>query len=107
MPTSSETVASVAQAFSALHLFQRPCLGLSEDQAPEPDNGYSLKTVGFGTIDGVMLVALIRLLANTSAPAYHVVVGEVAGAERVQRVMQKLGGMTVALRPAWGPTAMR
>ena len=67
--------------------------GTLEDQAPEPDNGYSLTTVGFGNIDGGILVALIRLLSNTRAPAYHVVVGDVVGRERVERVMDKLGSI--------------
>lgn len=69
--------------------------GTFEEQAPEQDNGYSLRTAGFGSIDRMMLVALIRLLANTHAPAYHVVVGDVSGAARVQRVMQKLGEITI------------
>ena len=36
-------------------------------------------------------MALIRLLANTHAPAYHVVVGDITGRVRVRRTMQKLG----------------
>ena len=64
--------------------------GTLDDQVPEPDNGYSLKTAGFGTKDRILLVALVRLLANTAAPAYHVVVGHVVGHERVARVMEKL-----------------
>lgn len=65
--------------------------GTFDEQAPEPSNGYSLKTAGFGRADWIMLVAVIRLLANTCAPAYHVVVGEVAGAAGVERVRRKLG----------------
>jgi hypothetical protein len=38
-----------------------------------------------------MLIALIRLYANTHAPAYHVVVGDVAGTENVRLVTKKLG----------------
>jgi hypothetical protein len=65
--------------------------GTFADQVPEPENGYSLRTAAFGSSQRVMLVALIRLYANTHAPAYHVVVGDVAGAENVERVTRKLG----------------
>ena len=65
--------------------------GTFKEQVPERNNGYSLMTVGFGSADRLMLVALVRLLANTSAPAYHVVVGDVIGADRVERIIQKLG----------------
>ena len=67
--------------------------GTFEEQAPERDNGYSLRTVGFGSSDRIVLVALIRLLSNTWAPAYHVVVGDVSGHERVKRIMEKLGSI--------------
>ena len=65
--------------------------GTLEEQVPEPNNGYSLGTAAFGSADRLMLVALVRLLANTHAPAYHVVVGDVLGSDRVEHVMQKLG----------------
>ena len=58
-----------------------------EDQHPEPENGYTLSTAAFGTLHRLMLVALIRLYANTHAPAYHVVVGDVFAIENVQRVI--------------------
>ena len=64
--------------------------GTLKDQVPEPENGYSLSTVGFGSSFRLMLIALIRLYANTHSPAYHVVVGDVAGAENVERIMQKI-----------------
>ena len=67
--------------------------GTFEEQAPERDNGYSLRTVGFGNSDRIILVALIRLLSNTWTPAYHVVVGDVVGHERVERIMEKLGSI--------------
>lgn len=66
--------------------------GTLEDQRPEPEIGYSLSTVVFGNANMLMLVALIRLYANTHSPAYHVVVGDVAGTENVEHIMQKLGG---------------
>ena len=53
--------------------------GSMEEQTPEPEFGYTLKTVSFGTPERLMLVALVRLYANTHAPAYHVVVGDVSG----------------------------
>lgn len=65
--------------------------GTFEEQAPEADNGYLLETAGFGSAERLILVALVRLLANTSSPAYHVVVGEVVGSQRVELVMRKLG----------------
>ena len=64
--------------------------GTFDDQAPQSGIGYSLETAGFGTVDRVVLVALIRLLANTWAPAYHVVVGDVVGVDSVRRVAEKL-----------------
>lgn len=65
--------------------------GTFEEQVPERDNGYSLRTAGFGSANRLMLVALVRLLSNTYAPAYHVVVGDVSGTDRVERIMEKLG----------------
>ena len=40
------------------------------------------------------LMAFIRILANTPAPAYHVVVGAVVGRERITRVLDKIGPIT-------------
>jgi hypothetical protein len=65
--------------------------GTFNDQKPEPENGYSLSTAFFGSTSRLMLIALIRLYANTHAPAYHVVVGDVAGTENVRLVTKKLG----------------
>ena len=67
--------------------------GTLEEQVPEPNNGYSLATAGYGSTDRLMLLALVRLLAKTHAPAYHIVVGDVVGADRVEHVMQKLGSI--------------
>ena len=67
--------------------------GTLEAQVSEANNGYSLGTAAFGSADRLMLVALVRLLANTHAPAYHIVVGDVLGADRVEHVMQKLGSI--------------
>lgn len=65
--------------------------GTFDKQAPEADNGYVLETAGFGSTERLMLVALVRLLANTWSPAYHVVVGEVVGSQRVELVLRKIG----------------
>ena len=69
--------------------------GTLEEQVPEPEIGYSLSTVAFGSSHKLMLIALIRLYANTHSPAYHVVVGDVAGAENVERIIRKLGATIV------------
>jgi hypothetical protein len=65
--------------------------GSQNDQTPELENGYSLKTVAVGSRERLLLIALVRLLANTHAPAYHVVVGDVLGAEHVRAITSKLG----------------
>lgn len=65
--------------------------GTLDDQTPEPEHGYSLSTRVFGRSDRIMLLALIRLYANTASPAYHVVVGDVIGKEAVDRALKKLG----------------
>ena len=85
--------------------------GALDDPLPEPDNDYSLKTVAFGSPDRITIVALVRLLAHTSAPAYHVVVGDVVGPDQVNRVLQKLGATiegfpteaAALARKGWGP----
>jgi hypothetical protein len=63
----------------------------SSEGKPEPENGYSLDTMAFGSGSKVMLVAQVRLYANTGAPTYHVVIGDVTGEENVSRVVRKLG----------------
>ncbi|MDP1749727.1 MAG: hypothetical protein Q8L22_09720, partial [Reyranella sp.] len=68
--------------------------GTLDEQRPEPENGYSLSTAVLGNPARLILVALVRLYANTHAPAYHVVVGDVAGTDSVARVIKKLGDVT-------------
>ncbi|WP_245452386.1 hypothetical protein [Bradyrhizobium forestalis] len=63
----------------------------SSEGKPEPENGYSLSTMAFGSGSKLMLIAQVRLYANTSAPTYHVVVGDVSGRYDVGRVVEKLG----------------
>lgn len=64
--------------------------GTLENQIPQPENGYSISTVGFGSREKFMIIALVRLWANIHSPAYHVVVGDVSGRENVDRVLRKL-----------------
>ena len=61
--------------------------GSLDDQEPEPDNGYSLSTVGFGSSNRLMLVAIVRLYANTHSPVYHAVIGDVSGPKNVETVL--------------------
>lgn len=61
-------------------------------QTPEPSNGYSLSTIAFGDQERLMIVVLIRLYANTSSPAYHVVVGDARSPEQIEQVRRKLAG---------------
>lgn len=57
---------------------------------PEPDNGYRLTTLYSEGADRMILVVEIRLYANTHAPTYHVVVGDVSGHEQVLRAKAKI-----------------
>ena len=50
-----------------------------------------------------MITAQIRLLANTCAPAYHVVVGDVDSAERVEYILRKLGAVILTKAHPGGP----
>jgi len=56
--------------------------GTLDDQVPEPENGYSLSTVAFGTSNRLMIAAVVRLYANTHAPAYHALIGDVTGRDQ-------------------------
>jgi hypothetical protein len=57
---------------------------------PQPELGYSLRTIQVYTNDRMLLVVEIRLLANMDTPTYHVVVGEVIGSENMERINVKL-----------------
>lgn len=59
-------------------------------EAPQSGVGYSLKSIQIGNHERLILVVEIRLLANSHVPTYHVVVGEVIGAECVRLVNEKL-----------------
>ena len=72
-------------------------VGGTEESQPSAGNvGYWLRTVGFGDSNRLMLMAQVRLIANTHTPDYHVIVGDVTGGGRIGRVMQKLGNMEIS-----------
>jgi hypothetical protein len=50
-----------------------------------------MKTAGFGTRNRLMLIAELRLYANNHVPIYHVVVGDVIGADKVAACLEKIG----------------
>jgi hypothetical protein len=62
---------------------------------PEPDNGYVLNTIGFTEADRFMLLAEIQLFSNLHTPTYHVVVGDIHGAEKIAAVLNKIGPITI------------
>jgi hypothetical protein len=66
---------------------------------PKPELGYILNTVGFIGGDRLMLLAEIRLFANTHTPTYHVVVGDIVGADEMSAALKKLGGISLAQMP--------
>jgi hypothetical protein len=72
---------------------------------PNPDLGYILNTVCFGTAERLMLLAEIRLFANAHTPTYHAVVGDVAGAGNIASVLKKLGEVSVAQMPRGGASS--
>ncbi len=64
--------------------------GCSVNDPPQPNEGYSLTTAQVSADDRTLIIVLVRLIANCDTPTYHVVVGEVAGRENVERVNNKL-----------------
>ena len=66
--------------------------GGEENVKPTPDVGYSLHTecIGSKDLDRLLLIAKVRLYANTHSPEYSVVVGEFIGKEPVADALQKL-----------------
>jgi hypothetical protein len=59
------------------------------------DKGYILNTLGFGSAKRMMFVVEIRLYANTHAPAYHAVVGDVFGTTGVTAALKKIGEIEI------------
>lgn len=62
----------------------------SVDGAPEAGNGYRLTTMYAERGQDLILVVEVRLYANTHAPTYQVIVGDVSGTEAVSRARDKL-----------------
>lgn len=68
--------------------------GGAENVEPIPEIGYSLKVEGLiSPILSLWLIVRIRLYANTHAPEYQVVGGEVKEKENIDRIIKKLGGI--------------
>ena len=59
---------------------------------PEPEKGigYKMSSHSFGTSEYMLILAEVRILADNHTPAYHVVVGDVSGAENVSAIREKL-----------------
>jgi hypothetical protein len=72
--------------------------GSEESVKPIPKIGYSLNTECIITkdLDRMLLIAKVRLYANTHSPEYSVVVGEFLGKEAVANARLKLGEDTIA-----------
>jgi hypothetical protein len=71
-------------------------VGGAFDLAPaEPHNGYVLNTLGFIETGRMMLLAEIRLFSNLHTPTYHVVVGDVQGAEKIEALLKMLAPINV------------
>lgn len=64
--------------------------GGSTNDPPQPESGYSLRTVQISTNESTLIVVEVRLLANNDTPTYHVVVGSVNGKDNMEQVNEKL-----------------
>jgi hypothetical protein len=62
----------------------------SKDGVPDTGNGYRLTTFTGDLADRMILMVEVRLYANTHAPTYEIVVGDVLGDKAVQRARDKL-----------------
>jgi hypothetical protein len=58
---------------------------------PIPDVGYSLRTACFGNSERIIIFSEVRLIANNHTPTYHVIVGDVTGREKIEKVIGKFG----------------
>jgi hypothetical protein len=57
---------------------------------PNPNLGYVMSSISYGTSEYLLLIAEIRIIANNHTPVYHAVVGDVSGKENVHYVREKL-----------------
>jgi hypothetical protein len=63
----------------------------TKNVALNPGLGYSLHAKGFVISENrMLLIAIIRLYANTHSPEYEVVVGDVLGFENITQVLKKI-----------------
>lgn len=62
----------------------------SKDGSPDTGKGYRLTTFAGELADRLILLVEVRLYANTDAPTYEIVVGEVSGEKAVQCARNKL-----------------
>jgi hypothetical protein len=69
--------------------------GTFEIAPPEAALGYVLKTCGFSDGHRLMVLAEIRLYSNLHTPTYHVVVGDIWGADRIMAALKKLSPITI------------
>jgi hypothetical protein len=63
----------------------------SKEGKLEAGLGYRLTTHYAEFTDKLLLMVEVRLYANSCAPTYEVIVGDVSGTEQKQRVIDKLG----------------
>jgi hypothetical protein len=63
---------------------------VGKDGSPEADCGYRLTTLHAEHADGMILMVEVRLYANTYAPTYHVIVGDVSRSEDLRRIRDRL-----------------
>lgn len=62
----------------------------SKDGVPEPGDGYRLTTRIGEHAGRIILMAEVRLYANTHAPTYEILVGDASGPEETARICRKL-----------------
>lgn len=62
-----------------------------EEIDPKKGIGYELSTILHGTVEGLWIIAKIRLLANCHTPTYLVVVGQTSNIEQTTNVINKFG----------------
>lgn len=69
--------------------------GTDEVAEPTPGIGYSLNTSGLISNNKLLIIVKVRLYANTYAPQYQVVTGEVEGDLNIRNVLKKFGPLTI------------
>lgn len=79
--------------------------GGEKDVKPIPDTGYFLDTqfIANKEFNRMLLIAIVRLYANTHSPEYSVVVGELTSKEAIERAVKRFGGIAET-KPAIFPS---